>query len=237
MRYLALASDYDGTLAHDGRVAAETVKALERLRTSGRKLILVTGRELEELSAAFPAIKLCDWVVAENGGLLYQPASGQTTTLATPPPESFVRRLRERGVGPISVGHVVVATWAPHEHAVLDTIHDLGLELQVIFNKGAVMVLPTGVNKATGLTAVVKQMGLDAGQVVGIGDAENDHSFLQMCGCSVAVANALPAVQTSATWVTRGDHGAGVCELIDQLLADDLAGIDRAKSRPPGDRG
>ena len=31
-----------------------------------------------------------------------------------------------------------------HQEAVLESIHDLGLELQVIFNKGAVMVLPSG---------------------------------------------------------------------------------------------
>jgi hypothetical protein len=34
------------------------------------------------------------------------------------------------------------------ETTVLETIRDLGLELQVIFHKGAVMVLPTGANKA-----------------------------------------------------------------------------------------
>jgi hypothetical protein len=52
--------------------------------------------------------------------------------------------LIERGVGPISVGRVIVATWEPHENTVLKTIRDCGLELQVIFNKGAVMVLPAG---------------------------------------------------------------------------------------------
>ena len=46
MHYLALASDYDGTLATDGRVDNATIAALERLRDSGRRLLLVTGREL-----------------------------------------------------------------------------------------------------------------------------------------------------------------------------------------------
>jgi hydroxymethylpyrimidine pyrophosphatase-like HAD family hydrolase len=234
MRYLALASDYDGTLAHDGRVAAATVRALERLRNSNRTIVLVTGRELEELVAVFPDLQLCDWVVAENGGVIYQPKTRQTRALSEPPPASFVQRLRERGVGPISLGRVIVATWHPHESTVLETIRDLGLELQVIFNKGAVMVLPTGVNKATGLAAVLTEIGLEARQVVGIGDAENDHSFLRLCGCSVAVANALPAVKTEATWVTRGDHGTGVCELIDQLIADDLAGITGPKASMRG---
>ncbi len=49
MRYLALATDYDGTLAQEGRVAREALDALKRLKESGRKIILVTGRQLPEL--------------------------------------------------------------------------------------------------------------------------------------------------------------------------------------------
>ena len=151
MRYLALCTDYDGTLATDGRVFPETVAALERLLASGRRVVLVTGRELDDLKKVCPRLDLFEYVVAENGALLYHPATGEETPLAQRPPESFVALLRQRGVGPISVGRVIVATWEPHETLVLATIRDLGLELQVIFNKGAVMILPGGVNKATGL--------------------------------------------------------------------------------------
>ena len=155
MRYLVLACDYDGTLASDGVVSEETLAALQRLRDSGRKLILVTGRELENLLEVFPAIDLFDRVVAENGGLLYRPANREHKTLGEAAPADFVEALRARGVSPLSVGHCIVSTWQPNEGAVLETIRDLGLELQVIFNKGAVMVLPSGVNKATGLNAAL----------------------------------------------------------------------------------
>src|SRR5205823_4267005 len=96
---------------------------------------------------------------------------------------------------PLSVGQVIVATWHPHEQAVLDTIRDLGLELQVVFNKGAVMILPSGVNKATGLLAALNSLGLSPHNAVAIGDAENDHALLAACECGVAVANALPSVK------------------------------------------
>ena len=49
MRYLALACDYDGTLAHDGFMDRDMVEALRKIRDAGRHLVLVTGRELEEL--------------------------------------------------------------------------------------------------------------------------------------------------------------------------------------------
>ncbi|HEU4640198.1 MAG TPA: HAD-IIB family hydrolase, partial [Candidatus Binatia bacterium] len=148
MRYLALACDYDGTLASDGQVSSRTLAALQQFLASGRKLILVTGRELEDLFSVFPHYTIFERVVAENGVLLYNPATGEKKPLASPPPAKFVARLRERGV-PISVGDVIVSTHHPHETLVLDTIRDLGLELQLIFNKGAVMILPSGTSKAT----------------------------------------------------------------------------------------
>ncbi|HEX4148395.1 MAG TPA: HAD family hydrolase [Pirellulales bacterium] len=225
MRYLALATDYDGTLATHGAVGPETLAALDRLRASGRKLIMVTGRELKELRQVFPPLERFDSVVAENGALLFQPASGEEKVLATRPPEKFVKALLARGVTPISIGRVIVATWEPHEVAALQVIHDLGLEYQVIFNKGAVMILPSGVNKATGLAAALQELKLPADSVVGVGDAENDQAFLKACGCGVAVANALDALKEQADWVTTATHGAGVAELIDRLVANDLAEV------------
>jgi hypothetical protein len=132
------------------------------------------------------------------------------------------RALRERGVAPVSVGRSIVATWEPHQTAVLSAIHDLGLELQVIFNKGAVMVLPAGVNKATGLDVALAELHLSPHSVVGVGDAENDHAFLARCECAVAVSNALPLLKERADFVTGADHGAGVEELITELLDNDL---------------
>src|SRR5688572_2353113 len=157
MRYHLLATDYDGTLATDGHVTASTLAALRALLATGRRLVLVTGRELDDLMSVHPDLGIFGRVVAENGALLYRPATKEKRRLAEPPPAAFIARLRQRGVTPLSAGEVIVATREPHEAAVLETIRELGLELQVIFNKGAVMVLPAGVNKATGLTAALQE--------------------------------------------------------------------------------
>ena len=93
------------------------------------------------------------------------------------------------------------------------------------------MLLPAGVNKASGLTAALHELKLSPHNVVGVGDAENDHAFLQMCECSVAVANALPTVKERADWITTGACGAGVIELIDQLVGDDLRAHDHRLAR------
>lgn len=225
MRYYALACDYDGTLAHDGAVDAATIDALKRLRESGRRLLMVTGREVGDLCQVLPDVSLFEWVVAENGAVLYNPRTRESRLLAEPPPPEFVARLRAQGVEPLSVGDVIVATREPHETTALAAIRDLGLEHQVVFNKGAVMVLPAGINKASGLRAALDIMRLSPHNVVGVGDAENDHAFLSICECGVAVANALASIKEQADWVTDGARGAGVVQLIDRLLVDDLASI------------
>jgi HAD superfamily hydrolase (TIGR01484 family) len=239
MYFLAVATDYDGTIAHNGLVDAETVAALNRCRESGRRLILVTGRELPSLKQAFPEIKLFDRVVAENGALIYDPSTEKERVIAAAPPAIFVARLKERNVEPISVGNSIVATWEPHQTTVLEVIRELGLELQIIFNKGAVMVLPPGMNKAAGLEAALLELEISPHNVVGVGDAENDHSFMHACGCAAAVANALAMVKEAADVRLAGDHGAGVIELVERLSREDARmvpperhgirlGIDRA---------
>ncbi len=222
MRFLALASDYDGTLAEHGQVSPETLRALSRLRESGgRRLVLVTGRRLDDLRTVFPEYALCDRIVAENGALLFNPESREERLLATPPPAALLSALEARGV-PFDTGHVIVASDEAHAHAILSEIQALGLELQLIFNKGAVMVLPTGVSKATGLAEALADLGLSAHNTVGVGDAENDHALLEASEFGVAVFGSLPMLKEHADWVTDGGAGAGVVELIDGLIQDDL---------------
>jgi HAD superfamily hydrolase (TIGR01484 family) len=223
MLYRALASDYDGTLATDGQVGDTTVQALQQFKATGKRLILVTGRELADLIAVFDALRLFDVVVAENGAVLYLPATQEQRTLAAAPPEGLVAALRAKGVKPLSVGRSVVATWTPNEGVVLEVIRELGLDWQLTFNKGAVMCLPPGVNKASGLEAALDELKLSPHNVVGIGDAENDRAFLALCGCSVAVANAIASVKEHADLSTAAARGAGVAELITAWLNEPAA--------------
>ena len=230
MRCQILASDYDGTLAHHGVLDAETTAALDRFRATGRRVIMVTGRELPDLQRACSVLDRFDWIVAENGALLYRPSDQFSRLLCPPASAALAQKLGEAHAQPLSVGSAIIATHEPHETLVIQLIKKLGLELQVIFNKGAVMVLPTGVDKATGLHAVLKEMAIDPANVVGVGDAENDHAFLSACGVGVAVANALPMLKEHADLVTTGARGFGVIELINRIIATDLAEIPARKA-------
>jgi hydroxymethylpyrimidine pyrophosphatase-like HAD family hydrolase len=221
MRFRVIATDYDGTLAKDGRVEQKTLETLVRVQASGRKLVLITGRELDSLRSVFPRMGLFDLIVAENGALLYFPSTGEEKLLAATPPTKFVQMLQRSGVNPLSLGRCVVATVRPYEVEVSRAIRELGLGLQIIFNRESVMVLPAGVDKSTGFRAAMAELHLPASSVIGIGDAENDDAFLSLCGLSVAVANAIPSLKERVHTVTAGEDGAGVVEILQKLLSNE----------------
>lgn len=223
MRFTAVAIDYDGTLARDGLVDASTLEALEHVVASGRKVILVTGRMLRELLPLFPQPALCARIVAENGAVLYRPATRDQRLLADKASGPLSEALRRKGVHPLDVGDSIIATVRPHEVAVMEAIRDLGLEHHVIFNRESVMVLPPGVNKATGLAAALDELKLSSHEVVGIGDSENDHALLHASELAVAVASAVPTLLEAADWVTAQNNGAGTAEVLRALVAEDLA--------------
>jgi hydroxymethylpyrimidine pyrophosphatase-like HAD family hydrolase len=231
LRWQAIAADYDGTLANEGRVAKDTLQMLQRVRESGRKIVLITGRELESLQSVFTQLDVFDLIVAENGALLYHPSTRDEKLLGKILPVAFVERLRQSGAHPLSVGRGIVATVRPYEAAVYRAIHDLGLDLQVIFNRESVMTLPVGVDKSTGFRAVLAELGLASASVVGFGDAENDFAFLSLCGFSVAVANAIPSLKERVHLVTSGEDGAGVVEVLQKLLTTENS-LESPKPRP-----
>ena len=223
--YRVLATDYDETLATAGRVERSTLHALEAVRASGRRLVLVTGRRLDDLMSVFPATGLFDAIVGENGAILSLPGRPDRL-LAPPPPRALIAALHERSI-PHVAGKVVVASWAPHGPEVARVLHELALPLTVVPNKEAVMILPSGIDKRSGLAAALEALGASMQEAVAIGDAENDVAMLRGAGCGAAVANALPAVLEAADVVATRPRGAGVQEIVKRFLAGDLPASGR----------
>jgi len=222
LRVVAL--DYDGTLTHDGqRPDDDVLQALGSARTSGLTVLLVTGRILPELRASFPDVD--DWVdliVAENGCVL----SGKSGTrrLATPVDESLLKALLERDVA-MRKGDVLLAGSADDRVAVMEEIHRLELDCQLVFNRSELMVLPSGVTKGTGLFDALGDVGISRHSAVGVGDAENDHALLDVCELGVAVSNAVVGLRATADTILEEPNGRGIMELLDRIGRPDAPAI------------
>ena len=240
MNVHAFATDYDGTIADANRVAEPTAQALERVRATGRKVLLVTGRMLPDLRSVCPDIdRMFDAVVAENGALVYFPDRRELRTLGDPPEPALIEALRRRGVR-FDLGAAILATDAPFAEATLAAIQETGVNRTLVFNKGALMLLPGGVTKGTGLSIALAALELSPHNMVGIGDAENDHAFLALSECAVAVADAVPALRERADYVTRAPSAAGVVEFIEEHLLHDLVDLIPRLARhdlPLGEQG
>ena len=223
VRFRVLACDFDGTIATEGVVAPATLTALERVRRSGRRLLLVTGRTGPQLEMVFGSWDLFDRVVLENGAVLLDPSAGTERLLCAPVSSRLEPELRRRGVEPLAVGRAIYAGSVRHLEVIREAIRDLGLSLDIVVNRGGVVILPEGVSKFSGATAALFDIGETAAACVAVGDAENDVPLLALAGCGVAVANALDEVKAVADLVTLRPSGEGVADLADGLVADDLA--------------
>ena len=218
---VVLATDYDGTLARAGRVPPEALAAMGRLRDRGGLVVLVTGRRWPELCEVFPeVVASTDLVVAENGGVLH----GATfqDVLAPALPDGVEEVLQAAGVHVHELGEVVVSAAREDEGALRVAAAALQERwpCQVVPNRDRVMLLPTGVDKGTGLRAAVVQLVAGPVYVVAIGDGENDGPLLAAASVGIAVADAVPSLRAAADRCTEAPGPAGVVEVMEALLPD-----------------
>lgn len=221
MRYVALATDGDGTLLVDGQMPPATAAALARARAAKIVLLLVTGESRKEL-AEFPRLDLFDRVVAENGAMLLDPATDRETVLGESPPAELVQALCAANLERLKIGRVIITAKMSDESVLRREVDRLGINWHVLRNRHDAMILPAGFDKASGLDAALTELGIPKSQVIAIGDAENDVAMVRCCGLGVAVADAVPVLRDQADMVTHSGAGQAIVEVVDRLLSGGL---------------
>jgi phosphoglycolate phosphatase (TIGR01487 family) len=211
--FAAIACDYDGTVATHDRIAPDVVAALRAVRGHGVRLILVTGRTFFELTRVCEHLDLFDVVIAENGGVLFVPAEQAIRDLAPPPPLRLLAELDRRGVQ-YQVGRTIVDTFRSDEARIRDAMAAAGVQLVLVPNRAALMLLAPGVSKGSGVQHAIRRLGLSHHDVLGIGDAENDLDLFAVCGWSACPGNAVEEVKNGVDWVFPGDNGGSVARAL-----------------------
>ncbi len=213
----AIACDFDGTGATDGHPAPELYAALAAARAQGVVTLLATGRVLEDVQRACDELSPFDAVVAENGAVIYLCALGRTIQIGEPPPAHFLGELRARGV-PFHTGAVIVGTWEQHAGTLLQLIRHFGIDGQLVFNRAALMFLPSGINKAVGIRCALEELRRSERNLIAFGDAENDIPMLSSAEIGVAARGSVPTIAALADDFITQAGGAGVALYIRGLI-------------------
>jgi len=225
-----VASDFDGTLTSTGkRPNGDVLTALTRVRAEGGLVILVTGRILSELRADYTDVDdHVDAIVAENGCVLS--GSQGHRLLATPVDQDLIAASEARNIN-VRAGEVILAGRAADRAAVLEEIHRLELDCQLVFNRSEMMILPAGLTKGTGLYEALGDFGVSRHSTIGIGDAENDHSLLDVCEVGVAVGDAVTSLKSFADVVLKEPNGRGVSQLLSDIFQPDAGALHSQRWR------
>jgi hydroxymethylpyrimidine pyrophosphatase-like HAD family hydrolase len=205
-----LAIDFDGTMKGPGsNVSRRLIERLIRLRKAGTKLVLVTGRCIPELEQLID-VSLFDAVVAENGTIVL--IDGKKKLLAPAswaPVRAKLMKHFERGC------EEVVISLDREEEARAARV--VGGMAKIELNKNRIMIMPKGLDKASGLAVAVRR--LDArGSVASIGDGENDLSMFRASDFRVALENSVDSLKMEADYTATLPNGKGVVEAIDFLF-------------------
>ena len=226
-----LAFDFDGTLAVNGDVSPEIEQALEQCRASGHVLFLVTGRRFETVTLGHLG-ELFAGVVWENGAVLSHTASGETYLPFGQLDPRLLKTMEDAGI-PFERGLAIAATWIPHDQALWQILSTHGGTTSIEYNKGAVMVLPPGATKGSGLERLLALCGLSPRNVAAFGDAENDLSMLTLAEVAVAVGDAVPAVIETADVLATAPGPQGVLEILREYpLSGKFLDIPLKRERP-----
>jgi hydroxymethylpyrimidine pyrophosphatase-like HAD family hydrolase len=227
MTFKGLACDYDGTLASHDRIGEAALAALARAREADLRLVLVTGRSFFDLTRICERLDLFDAVVAENGAVLYFPAAGMIRDQGPPPPPRLLAELDRRGIF-YHAGRVIVGTGRQDEPAVREALAATDVNLDLVYNRGSMMLLPAGISKGSSLRQVIGVLGLSFHDVLAVGDAENDLDLFEASGWAACPANAVPELARRADWVFPGDDGEAVARAIAGPVLDGSLRLDQS---------
>jgi HAD superfamily hydrolase (TIGR01484 family) len=224
------AFDYDGTLAEDGNVPLNVQIALEQMHAAGNHLFLVTGRHSESVELGSLA-DLFTGIVWENGAVLYHTAADEDYLPFGQIDSRLIEKLVAAGV-PLEYGRAIVSTWTTHQYTSWGVINRCGSDATITSNRDAIMILPAGATKGTGLERLLEMCGLSPRNLISFGDAENDLSLLQLGEVGVAVGDAVRSLKEIAD-VAAGKPGPyGVLDILEKhWLNPDRNGPPRHQER------
>ncbi|MCL1950220.1 MAG: sugar-phosphatase [Turicibacter sp.] len=79
-------------------------------------------------------------------------------------------------------------------------------------------IMKKGAHKGSGIESLAQKLGINASEVICIGDAENDRHMIEYAGLGVAMDNASDAIKSIANFVTKTNDEHGVAHVIEEYI-------------------
>lgn len=242
-KWRLIALDMDGTVLSESlTISPGNLASLRRAQAAGVTVTFATGRMFPGLVERYAQeLEFTAPVITLNGGAVW---TAQGRLLATHPfSAEQLASLREAAATSRMdcVAYTAERGWDRSVFAERDgpwikcvftgeardeiahmreRLQDAGLFEVTNTHPANIEVNPSGVTKARALDRVCRDLGVDASQVVAMGDSLNDVAMLQFAGLGVAMENAAGAVKAVAGMVTLHHEADGVAHAIRLLLGD-----------------
>jgi hypothetical protein len=221
--------DVDGTLMDRSGMPEGLIGLVKEIEKKGVSVSLASGRTLPNLTPVHQALGLSGFIVAENGGILWdgpqkrgiEPmANGERCRDAI---EWLAGEMQEIDPGGIESNRWRETEWCVSGPYDIDRMRTLladseWSDLRVVGTGFAIHVTERGVNKRSALEIQLSRRGIDPSRVLSCGDALNDVPMFNLTGYSVAVDGEIDEVRNAANSVTQKKGPLGVIEMLELLL-------------------
>jgi phosphoglycolate phosphatase len=217
----ALALDVDGTITDKTRrgciSAIETIYKVENI---GIPVIIVTGNILCFTRALSTFLATSGGLVSENGGVIESKGSRTVLGNYEKCQKAYIHLKSELPVEKVQNSDLRVSEIAITRKIPVKTVKEVleDFDVQIYDSKFAIHITDPKINKGTSMIKVAEGIGVKPGQILAVGDSENDIEFLSAAGVKVAVSNADIELKDIADYITTTPHGDGVKEAVEKYI-------------------
>jgi phosphoglycolate phosphatase (TIGR01487 family) len=213
----AIVTDYDRTVTDlDLHLSGPVLSLLRKFQEGeGVAVVLATGRDLKFVRGIGKELGFMDALVCENGAVLWFPRDDRVVCLGD---GSSAKAMLSDMEIPFEAGEVVVSVKETYEKELRAALGVRGRGLTLEANRGTLMVLPEGIDKASGVRRALAELGRHDAGLICIGDGENDLSLFSMASFKVATAEAVDSLKEAADFVCEGAGSAGVERFLLELI-------------------
>lgn len=224
----AVAVDIDGTITDSNKkIHLGAIAALRRLEEAGIPVILATGNVRGITYGLWRFIGASGPMVCENGGVVWHPEWGDPIVRADGGRAKMAAEMVGKKLGLDSQG-ITTNAWRESEWCLfpdedLDAINEIisnseYSDLSVIRTGFAIHLMEPHLSKGEGLAVALAKIGLDASEILAVGDAPNDISMFEYVGHTVAVGGSFEELAAIADVLSPFPHGETFQPLVDAIL-------------------